>query len=186
MSLINRIILSYNLRKKRQKFIKEFNRCNRMCPNTKLVVQGTFVYGKNITIYDEGIDNYLRSQIVVLTDACLSIGDNSGLSQVSIICKEKIAIGANVKIGAGTMIFDTNFHNTDWQVRRDANKDLVTAKTKPVFIGDDCFVGARCIICKGVSIGARSIIAAGSVVIHDIPEDSIAGGNPCVVIKKLH
>lgn len=81
------------------------------------------------------------------------------------------------------MIFDTNFHNTDWRVRR-TPEDIKTAKTAPISIGDDCFIGARCIICKGVKIGARSIIAAGSVVVSDIPEDCIAGGNPCKVITK--
>lgn len=40
-------------------------------------------------------------------------------------------------------------------------------------------------ICKGVTIGARSIIAAGSVVVKDIPADCIAGVNPCKVIKYL-
>lgn len=45
--------------------------------------------------------------------------------------------------------------------------------------------GAKCIINKGVRIGARSIIAAGSVVVSDIPSDVIAGGNPCKVIKGI-
>ena len=80
------------------------------------------------------------------------------------------------------MIFDTNFHNTDWGKRR-TREDIKTARTAPVSIGNDCFIGARCIISKGVNIGARTIIAAGSVVVSDIPEDCIAGGNPCKVIK---
>jgi acetyltransferase-like isoleucine patch superfamily enzyme len=52
-------------------------------------------------------------------------------------------------------------------------------------IEDDVLIGARCIILKGVSIGARSIIGAGSIVVKNIPEDCIAAGNPCVVIIKL-
>ena len=80
------------------------------------------------------------------------------------------------------MIFDTNFHNKDWKVRR-TRENVKTAKTAPISIGDDCFIGARCIIMKGVNIGARTIIAAGSVVVSDIPEDCIAGGNPCRVIS---
>lgn len=133
----------------------------------------------------EGIDNVKRSQIIVLPGAKLEIGDNVGMSQVSITCKEHIKIGSHVKIGAGTMIFDTNFHNTDWKVRRNPVEDNQTAKTAPVFIGDDCFIGTRSIICKGVTIGPRSIIAAGSVVVKDIPSDCIAGGNPCNVIKTI-
>ena len=46
-------------------------------------------------------------------------------------------------------------------------------------------VGANCIILKGVTIGARSVIAAGSVVTKNIPSDCIAGGNPARVIRML-
>lgn len=47
-------------------------------------------------------------------------------------------------------------------------------------------IGTRCIILKGVHIGDRCIIGAGSVVVKDIPADSIAAGNPCRVIKKIN
>jgi len=53
----------------------------------------------------------------------------------------------------------------------------------PVFIGDDVWVGGNVTICPGVKIGARAVIGAGSVVTKDIPEDAIAAGNPCRVIK---
>ena len=57
--------------------------------------------------------------------------------------------------------------------------------TLPIVIEDDVWIGAHSLILKGVHIGARSIIAAGSVVTSDIPSDSIAGGNPAKVIRKL-
>ena len=153
--------------------------------STKLVIQGEFVFGKNLIIASEGIDNFTRSQIVVLPNARLPIGDNVGMSQVTITCKQSIKIGNHVKIGAGTMIFDTNFHNVNWLMRRNHQQDLATAINECVIIGDDVFIGARSIICKGVNIGERTIIAAGSVVVKDIPSDCIAGGNPCRVIKYL-
>ena len=52
-------------------------------------------------------------------------------------------------------------------------------------IEDDVWVGAHSIILKGVTIGARSIIGAGSVVTKNIPPDCVAAGNPCRVIKSL-
>ena len=52
-------------------------------------------------------------------------------------------------------------------------------------IEDDAFIGMNCIILKGVTIGARSIVAAGSVVTKSIPADCVAGGNPAKVIKYL-
>ena len=55
----------------------------------------------------------------------------------------------------------------------------------PITIGEDCWLGAGVTVCPGVRIGARSIIGAGSVVVHDIPEDSLAAGNPAVVKRKL-
>ena len=55
----------------------------------------------------------------------------------------------------------------------------------PIVIEDDVMIGTRCIILKGVTIGARSVIAAGSIVTKSIPADCIAGGNPAKVIKTL-
>ena len=58
-------------------------------------------------------------------------------------------------------------------------------KSPPIVIEDDVWVGAHSIILKGVTIGARSIIGAGSVVTKSIPADCVAAGNPCRVIKNL-
>ena len=53
-------------------------------------------------------------------------------------------------------------------------------------IGADCWLGGNVTVCPGVRIGDRSIIGAGSVVVHDIPADSLAAGNPAVVKRKLN
>lgn len=58
------------------------------------------------------------------------------------------------------------------------------ARSAPIVIEDDVLIGTGCIVLKGVTIGARSVIGAGSVVTRSIPEDSIAAGNPCKVIQK--
>lgn len=105
------------------------------------------------------------------------------MSNTAIICTKSISIGDNVKIGAGCLLMDSNFHSLDYEMRRNSSLDGKNAVSSPIIIEDDVFIGARSIICKGVIIGARSIIAAGSVVIKSIPPDCIAGGNPCVVIK---
>ena len=57
---------------------------------------------------------------------------------------------------------------------------LVTAK---ITIGADAFVGARAFVLPGVTIGARSVIGAGSVVTRDVPENVMAAGNPCKVLR---
>jgi len=53
-------------------------------------------------------------------------------------------------------------------------------------IEDDVWIGANCQILKGVTIGARTVIGAGSVVTKSIPTDCIAAGNPCKVIRKVN
>lgn len=60
---------------------------------------------------------------------------------------------------------------------------MLHTKTGPISIGDDVFIGANCIINKGITIGDRSIVAAG-IVVKSIPEDEICGGNPAKLIKK--
>lgn len=116
----------------------------------------------------------------------LTIGDHSGISSSVIICKDSITIGNYVNIGAGCLILDSNMHSSDWRVRSDRNEDNPDKAIKaPVIIGDYAFIGARCIINKGVSIGAKTMIAAGSVVVKDIPANCVAGGNPCKVIRVL-
>lgn len=105
------------------------------------------------------------------------------MSATNINCVKSVRIGSHVLIGAGCLITDTNHHSLDWRIRcleGDTDK-----KSAPVVIEDYVFVGAKCIILKGVTIGEKSIIAAGSVVVSDIPANCIAGGNPCKVIKYI-
>ena len=132
-----------------------------------------------------GID-VIRSKIYVKSQAKLYIGNYSGMTSTVILCTNQITIGSYVNIGGGCMIMDSNFHSLNWEDRENRKVDIERAKSKSVTIEDYVFIGARCVICKGVTIGARSIIAAGSVVVCDIPADCIAGGNPCKVIKRLH
>ena len=54
---------------------------------------------------------------------------------------------------------------------------------KPVRLGDRVWVGCRTIILKGVTIGDDAVIGAGSVVTKDVPENVVAAGNPCRVIR---
>lgn len=188
MKIIDRIVGSFYHRMRKRKIVNSIiNGGGKLGRKVSLVVlkDGNFICGKNVVILSSGIEYSEGCRIVVLPGATLKIGDFTGMSQVSITCKNSITIGLHCTIGAGVMIFDTNFHNVNWKIRR-TQEDLKTAKTAPVTIGDDCFIGARCIICKGVNIGNRAIIAAGSVVVSDIPSDCIAGGNPCKVIKRLN
>lgn len=154
--------------------------------NVKLSIIGQIVVGKDVVFNSVGIDFPETCKIRVDYNARLEIGDHTGISQTSIWCRNRISIGKHVDIGAGCLIFDTNFHSLNWQERIDRREGVEKSISAPVYIGDNCFIGARCIICKGVTIGARSIIAAGSVVTKNVPEDCMAGGNPCKVIRFIN
>ena len=69
-----------------------------------------------------------------------------------------------------------------YMARRNSNEGT---KSATIVIEDDVWVGDHSIILKGVTIGTRSIIGAGSVVTKSIPTGCVAAGNPCKVIKKL-
>lgn len=127
-----------------------------------------------------------RSKIDVGPNGKIEIGIQSGISNTTISCAKHIVIGNYVNVGDGCLIMDSDYHSVNWQDRKDRLIDKQNAKSADVIIGDYVFIGARSIICKGVTIGERSIIAAGSVVVKDIPADCVAGGNPAKVVKKLN
>lgn len=116
--------------------------------------------------------------------AVIKIGDSVGISGAVICAKDNVTIGDRVMIGSGVVICDTDFHSLDYQVRA-TMEDSSYAMSSPVYIGDDCFIGARAMVMKGVTIGNRSIVGAGSVVVKDVPEDTIVAGNPAKVIRTL-
>lgn len=123
-------------------------------------------------------------------EARIEIGDRVGMSSACIMALDEIRIGNDVNIGGDCLITDSDSHPHDYILRRrypvkPTSKQDVKIPAKPIHIDDDVWIGARSIILKGVHIGARSIIGAGSVVVNDIPADSIAAGNPCKVIKSL-
>lgn len=150
--------------------------------NTNISIGKNFICRSN----SKGLfDHNTHIFINVYDNAKLTIGDNTGLNNVSINCKKSISIGNYVKIGRGSYIIDSNFHNLRWEGRMNPETDTTKAKSAPVTICDHVFIGARCIIGKGVTIGEKSIIAAGSVVVSDIPANQIWGGNPAKFIKSI-
>lgn len=114
----------------------------------------------------------------------IQIGDNVGLSSVTIYSSLSIKIEENVMIGAGVSIYDTDFHSLKFTERNSEN-DLITAKKAPIVIKKNVFIGAKSIVLKGVTIGENSIIGAGSVVTRNVPANQIWAGNPARYIKNL-
>jgi maltose O-acetyltransferase len=90
----------------------------------------------------------------------------------------KVEIGNHVFFGPNVHIY-TATHPLDFMERR------TVEFSKPVVIGNDCWIGGNTVICPGVRIGEGCTIGAGSVVTKDIPDHSLAVGNPAKVIRQL-
>lgn len=85
-----------------------------------------------------------------------------------------------IEIGARAVVAQEVYLSTGSHDFSHPDLPLVVAK---ITIGDDAFVGARAFIMPGVTVGARAIIGACSVVTKDVPENVIAAGNPCRVLR---
>lgn len=91
----------------------------------------------------------------------------------------RITLGDNVKIGPHCQLY-TPQHPMDHVLRRETKETAY-----PITIGEDTWLGGGVIVCPGVTIGKRCVIAAGSVVTRDVPDDCLAAGNPAVVKRKI-
>lgn len=112
------------------------------------------------------------------------IGEDTGMSGGSICAASSIRIGAGCLIGANVTLADTDFHALNPDNRR-YNKNPDEIAVAPIMVEDNVFIGADVFILKGVTIGKNSVIGAGSVVTRDVPENSIAAGNPARVVKRI-
>jgi len=115
--------------------------------------------------------------------AKIIIGDRVGISGGSICAARLIEIGDDTMLGANVTIADTDFHSLHPAHRRGHLHP--TVGVAEVRIGKRVLIGTNAMVLKGVSIGDNSIIGAGSVVTKSVPENCIAAGNPCRVIRAL-
>lgn len=114
-------------------------------------------YGYNITVGDNFICNY---NCVMLDVAPIVIGHN-------------VQIGPNVTLSAAGHPVHPETRATQYEYGR------------PIYIEDDVWLGAGCIVNPGVRIGAGAVIASGSVVTRDIPPMVVAAGVPCRVLRQI-
>ena len=112
--------------------------------------------------------------------AVLRLGHDVGIApRTRINVSESVTIGAGCRIGWDCDIMDTSFHRIHWLDRP------TSPPSAPVSIGDNVWIGSRVIILQGVTIGANSVVGAGSVVTRDIPPSVFAAGSPARVIAPI-
>ncbi len=148
---------------------------------------------RSMTIYDEDYRQVIEELIPGIpqsTTICPPFHCDHG---TGIILGENVFMnydcvmldGGYIRIGKHTLIgphcqFYTPQHPMDYVERREEKETAY-----PITIGEDCWLGGNVVVCPGVTIGNRCIIAAGSVVTKDVPDDSLAAGVPAVVKRSL-
>ena len=155
------------------KWVEEYNRTyfrdytqggellRKFLPNAhpSLVIQAPFWCDFGFNIYG-GENGFINYNCTILDTAQIYLGKN-------------ILIGPNVQLYAP-------MHPIDYRERATGAEH-----GEPITIGDDCWIGGGAVICPGVTIGDRCIVAAGAVVTKDVPDDSMVGGSPARIIRKL-
>jgi acetyltransferase-like isoleucine patch superfamily enzyme len=128
------------------------------------------VAGDHFRVYSEEATTLLTGP------GCLRIHDDVFLnSGVRLECFSEITIHTGCLISFGVTITDTDSHGLGGKPIREA----------PVKIGEGSWIGLRSIILPGVTIGRRVMIAAGSVVTRDVPDDALVAGVPAKVIRLI-
>lgn len=132
-----------------------------------------------LEMLDQGKGCWIEPPFYFCYGKHISIGDGSYVNvNCNFIDDGQITIGKKVMFGPAVTIATVG-HPINPQMRE-------YMYTAPVTIEDNCWIGAGTTICPGVTIGEDSVIGAGSVVVHDIPANSIAVGNPCRVIREIN
>jgi acetyltransferase-like isoleucine patch superfamily enzyme len=139
---------------------------------------GTKVSVANPFICDYGCNIHIGNNVTINT-GCTFVDCNT------------ITIGNNVLIAPNVQIY-TATHPIDLDERltpietSEGVEYIRHTYALPVTINDGCWIGGGVIILPGITIGKGSVIAAGSVVTKDIPNNSLAVGNPCRVIRTIN
>ncbi|WP_320019047.1 sugar O-acetyltransferase [Labilibaculum manganireducens] len=170
---------------KARKLTKSYNSTESTdAENRKNILRGLFgKLGDNVNIdtpfyCDYGKHIFVGSNVIININ-CTFVDCN------------KIEIGNNVLIASNVQIY-TATHSTDVNERLvtdwDPGTELPFFRTYalPVKIEDNVWIGGGVIILPGVTIGKNSVIGAGSVVTKSIPENCVAVGNPCKIIRKIN
>ena len=105
----------------------------------------------------------------------------------------EILVGDRVLISHGVQVMDNLTHPLDAAARHEQFRAIfqsghpadIDLKDRPVRIHDDAWLGACCIVLRGVTIGEGAVVAAGAVVTKDVAPYTVVAGNPAQVVRTL-
>jgi acetyltransferase-like isoleucine patch superfamily enzyme len=147
-----------------------------------LTGQGRIVIGDGVRISGQPA---IRFSNRLRLNPELIVGDGTFIGHECVFhIASAIRIGKHCLLARGVKVYDVNAHPID-AARRRIEESFPPENTQPVIIEDDVWVGTQTMILKGVTIGARSIVGAGSIVTADVPPDVVVAGNPARIVKHL-
>jgi acetyltransferase-like isoleucine patch superfamily enzyme len=136
--------------------------------------RGRIVIGSNVRLNS----NWAPLELVTGPQGTIEIGDGVYINYGTLVAAERsVRIGPNVMVGNYSIIADTEIPGIDEPSGRPA------VDARPVEIGEGAWLAARVTVLPGARIGARAVIAAGSVVAGEIPPGAVAGGIPARIIR---
>jgi acetyltransferase-like isoleucine patch superfamily enzyme len=107
----------------------------------------------------------------------LDVGDRTFVNQgASLVATLSIVVGEDVRIGEFAGIFDSDHHPVE---------QGVPTRQVPVTIGHNAWIGRAAIVLPGVTVGEHAVVAAGSIVTHDVPPRTLVAGNPARPLREL-
>lgn len=125
-------------------------------------------------------NNYVQPSAVISSIRKLELGGNVYIAGgCTLHCDGGIKIGFNSKLGTGVFIMSSN-HNYQSETRVPFDNIGLLQRVE---IGENCWIGAKSIICPGVKIEDGAVVAMGAVVTKSVPKGAIVGGNPAKIIK---
>ncbi len=141
-----------------------YNPVNIISPLCNIDIQnkGKIIIGKKCNILSRNILGVRESGTLEIKDGVF-INNNC-----HIISHKSIEIGKNVCIGPNTIIMDH-----DHVFVKDKGVDKKSFVKEDIVIEDNVWIGANCVILKGVKIGKNSVVAAGSIVYDDVPSNTV-------------
>jgi acetyltransferase-like isoleucine patch superfamily enzyme len=133
---------------------------------------------ENSRLFLNGLNQIGRGSLVwILEEGSVTInGGGFTAGNNIIIAKESVEIGKDCQIAWGVTISDHDFHKT-------YTEGIQNLETSPVKIGDGVWIGMNATILKGVTVGDGAIVAAGAMVINDVPSNCMVAGVPAKIVK---
>jgi acetyltransferase-like isoleucine patch superfamily enzyme len=165
------------------------SRCARIGRGLRLYGPAPAIMGGGVIELGNDVEFSLNTVLLVGIGASnegrLSVGDDVRFGSDNMISvAQEVCIGSHCRTGPNVKIYDTDMHPLDATLRRQTYGGGHATASAPVHIEDDVWIGANAIVLKGVTLHRGAIIAAGSVVTHDVPPFTIVAGNPARPIRR--